>query len=726
MSAERAGDRRSRPRGATPSRRSASRRAGAARRWTSSWPASSASAASRSTRSRSSTARSGSCSRRAAAACPPARTTRSCARAACSSTGRTRPACCRCATSRTSGAQQARDRPLPPLVRADPAGARGARRRGARASRASAARSPRATSAAPAAATGSGRRPKRVLDALWTSGQLAIAGRKGVERRYDAARARAARRGARRAPSRRSRRARRAARSSAPCAPAASRSEARVSRLLPRARASAARSRRRSSELVADGVLERAAHARARRRLARAGRGRRARDRGRRPRRRGAFLLSPFDNLLWDRVEAERAVRLRAPARDLQAGRTSASTATTCCRCSTAPTIVGRIDVKADRKAGIAAGPGGALAEAADGRARCARRSARLAHALGLERSEIQMEFETRAIHAGQEPDPLTGSVNVPIYQTQHLRAGRRRCRCAAATTTRARSTRRARRSSSASRRSRAASTASASPRAWARRPRSWSSSRPGTRTVAINDVYGGTYRLFSKLLRPEGLRLRVRRPRPTRASRAIAFERPPTSSGSRRRPTRCSRSSTSPRSPSARTPPARSLVVDNTFASPYLQQPLALGADIVVHSTTKYIGGHSDVVGGVAGHERRRRSRERLHFLQNSHGRGAGAARLLPHAARRRRRSRCAWSATATTPSAIARWLDRVAGRLAGPLPGPRRRIPGHEVARRQMRRFGGMIAFRVHGGRAAADAGARRHRACGRSARASAASRA
>ena len=70
--------------------------------------------------------------------------------------------------------------------------------------------------------------------------------------------------------------------------------------------------------------------------------------------------------------------------------------------------------------------------------------------------------------------------------------------------------------------------------------------------------------------------------------------------SGSRRRPIRCCRSSTSPPSPSWRTRHGAMLAVDNTFASPYLQQPLALGADLVVHSTTKYLGGHSDVVGGA------------------------------------------------------------------------------------------------------------------------------
>ena len=90
--------------------------------------------------------------------------------------------------------------------------------------------------------------------------------------------------------------------------------------------------------------------------------------------------------------------------------------------------------------------------------------------------------------------------------------------------------------------------------------------------------------------------------------------------------------------------------VVDNTFATPYLQQPLALGADIVVHSTTKYLGGHSDVVGGFAGVNDGALA-ERLGFLQNAAGAVPGPDGLLPRAAGPQDAAACGWTATAPTP---------------------------------------------------------------------------
>ena len=144
-------------------------------------------------------------------------------------------------------------------------------------------------------------------------------------------------------------------------------------------------------------------------------------------------------------------------------------------------------------------------------------------------------------------------------------------------------------------------------------------------------------------------------------------------------------------------------VVVDNTFASPYLQQPLALGADIVVHSTTKYIGGHSDAVGGIAITSDDDR-REALVFLQNSIGSVPGPVDcfLTLRGAKTlaiRMREHCANAA-------------RIAAFLTGAPAVSEVLYPGleshanHDVAARQMRDFGGMISFRVHGGRAAADA--------------------
>ena len=144
-------------------------------------------------------------------------------------------------------------------------------------------------------------------------------------------------------------------------------------------------------------------------------------------------------------------------------------------------------------------------------------------------------------------------------------------------------------------------------------------------------------------------------------------------------------------------------LVVDSTFASPYLQQPLVLGADLVVHSTTKYIGGHSDVVGGFVG-TRNAAVAERLHFVQNGVGAVPGpvdcfltlrgvktlAVRMERHCANARQ----IVEHLVTHPAVREVFYPGLPNH------------PGYEAAARQMADFGGMISFRVHGGRAGADA--------------------
>jgi len=208
--------------------------------------------------------------------------------------------------------------------------------------------------------------------------------------------------------------------------------------------------------------------------------------------------------------------------------------------------------------------------------------------------------FSTRAIHAGQDPDPTTGSVIPPIYATSTFaqdgvggtRGGYEYSRTR---------TRRAPRWRSAWRRWRAAATES-----------SFGSGMSATDTLSVaggaapgdhllipHDAYGGTFRLVDKVLSAWGIEytpVDLSDPAATRAAL-----RPAT------RMVWCE----SPTNPLlgiadiaaladlAHTAGAK-LVVDNTFASPYLQTPLALGADVVVHSTTKYLGGHSDVVGGA------------------------------------------------------------------------------------------------------------------------------
>ena len=142
-------------------------------------------------------------------------------------------------------------------------------------------------------------------------------------------------------------------------------------------------------------------------------------------------------------------------------------------------------------------------------------------------------------------------------------------------------------------------------------------------------------------------------------------------------------------------------VVVDNTFATPWIQQPLALGADIVVHSTTKYLGGHSDVIGGFAA-TNDPRSAERIGFVQNAAGAVPGpldcylvqrGVMTLPL----RMERHCA-NALAVVDMLRA---HRAVGQVLHPSLASH---PGHDVARRQMRAFGGMVSFTVHGGEQAA----------------------
>jgi cystathionine gamma-synthase len=210
------------------------------------------------------------------------------------------------------------------------------------------------------------------------------------------------------------------------------------------------------------------------------------------------------------------------------------------------------------------------------------------------------MEFETRAIHAGQEPDPLTGAVNVPIYQTSTyaqdgvgaMRGGHDYARTINPTRT-------ALEECLASLEQAEHGLAFASGMSAIAAVLELVS--PGQLTMAVNDVYGGTYRLFSKVLAPKGYRFAYADLATPTGLSEIATQRPDMVWIE------------TPTNPLLKVLDIRAiadathnvgglLVVDNTFASPYLQQPLELGADIVVHSTTKYIGGHSDVVGGFAG----------------------------------------------------------------------------------------------------------------------------
>jgi cystathionine beta-lyase/cystathionine gamma-synthase len=299
------------------------------------------------------------------------------------------------------------------------------------------------------------------------------------------------------------------------------------------------------------------------------------------------------------------------------------------------------------------------------------------------------MDFETRAIHEGQEPDPTTGAIITPIYQTSTYvqdavgeHKGYDYSRVANPTRT-------------------ALQTALASLEG-ADHGIAFASGLgatttlmhlvdPGQRVVLIADVYGGVYRMTSQVYEPKGYLFDYvpadefpnLRDHLDDNTRIVWIE--------------------SPSNPLLNVIDIRAaaeaahefgaiVVVDNTFATPYLQQPLELGADVVVHSTTKYLGGHSDVIGGFAATNDPTIA-ERLYFLQKSLGavpspfdcwlvlRGIKTLAV-------RMRQHC------ENATQVALWLERheLVERVLYPgLPSH----PNHTVAARQMRDFGGMVSF-------------------------------
>jgi cystathionine beta-lyase/cystathionine gamma-synthase len=302
------------------------------------------------------------------------------------------------------------------------------------------------------------------------------------------------------------------------------------------------------------------------------------------------------------------------------------------------------------------------------------------------------MDFETRAIHDGQEPDPATGAITVPIYQTSTYvqeavgqNKGYDYSRVANPTRT-------ALQLCLASLEGAEHGVAFASGLAATTTLMHLVS--PGDRIVCVNDVYGGVYRMFSQVYAPKGYDFTYLSAgelgggladRLDERTRIVWIETP-----------------TNPllnvvdirSAADAAHAAGASVVVDNTFATPYLQRPLELGADVVVHSTTKYLGGHSDLVGGFAATNDPTIA-ERLLFLQKSLGAVPGpfdswlVLRGLKTLAVRMRRH--------------CENARRVAGFLQGHeaveqvlYPGLESH-PGHETARRQMRDFGGMISFLV-----------------------------
>jgi cystathionine gamma-lyase len=302
--------------------------------------------------------------------------------------------------------------------------------------------------------------------------------------------------------------------------------------------------------------------------------------------------------------------------------------------------------------------------------------------------------FATLAIHAGQDADPATGATVVPIYATstytqaapgqhkgyEYSRSGN--------------PTRTALESCLAALEGGERGLAFAS--GLAATTATLSLFKPGDEVAAAADLYGGTYRLLERVFKPWGLVARYTDdPSPDGFARILT---PKTKLVWIETPTNpllqlLDISAIAQLAHKA----GAFLAVDNTFASPYLQQPLHLGADLVVHSTTKYLGGHSDVVGGaVIG---RKDLLGSIAFYQNAAGGVPGpfdawltlrgiktlAVRMERHCENARK---------------LAPWLaenPRVERVYYPGLPSH----PGHELAKRQMRDFGGMISVRIKGGK-------------------------
>ncbi|TVT50556.1 cystathionine gamma-synthase [Amycolatopsis rhizosphaerae] len=309
--------------------------------------------------------------------------------------------------------------------------------------------------------------------------------------------------------------------------------------------------------------------------------------------------------------------------------------------------------------------------------------------------------FETRAIHAGQQPDPRTGAVIVPIYQTstyaQDGVGGTREGDYEYSRT--ANPTRTALEQQLASlegaRHGLAFASGMAASDAVLR-----STVRPGDHLVLGNDAYGGTFRLIDKVLTAWGVTYTVADLADVDAVRAAV--RPETKLIWCESPSNplLGIADLSALAGVAHDNGAR-LVVDNTFATPYLQTPLALGADIVVHSTTKYLGGHSDVVGGAV-LTNEDEVREQLFFLRNAAGAVPGAfdawltLRGIKTLAVRMERhcdnAELVAEALAAHPKVAQVYYPGLESH------------PGHETAAKQMRRFGGMVSFRHADGEQAA----------------------
>jgi cystathionine gamma-lyase len=297
------------------------------------------------------------------------------------------------------------------------------------------------------------------------------------------------------------------------------------------------------------------------------------------------------------------------------------------------------------------------------------------------------MKFATRAIHAGQDPDPTTGATIVPIYQTStytQTRVGEHKGFDYSRTIN---PTRLALERQLAS--LEGARFASAFASGMAATSAVLGLLGTGDHVVVSDDLYGGTYRLFARVLERYGITFEYVDMSDPAAVRAAVT--PATKLFWVETPTNPLLRIVDIAAIASLRRPEQLLVVDNTFATPYFQQPLALGAQIVVHSTTKYIGGHSDVVGGVAITDDPE-LHERIKFQQNAVGGVPGptdawltmrGAKTLALRMREHERNAQAVAEFLASRSDVARVY----------YPGLPSH-PQHELAKRQMSGFGGMVS--------------------------------
>jgi cystathionine beta-lyase/cystathionine gamma-synthase len=299
------------------------------------------------------------------------------------------------------------------------------------------------------------------------------------------------------------------------------------------------------------------------------------------------------------------------------------------------------------------------------------------------------MGFSTDAVHAGQEPDPTTGAVTIPIYQTSTYvqeELGKHKGFEYARTQN---PTRFALEKNLAVLERGARGFAFAS--GMAAITAVGTLLKQGDHVVASNNMYGGTYRLFEKVLAPYGLSFSY-----VNTGDLAAVEKafkPTTRILFMETPTNPSMIISDLRALAKMTRSKNALlVVDNTFMTPYFQRPLELGAHLVVHSTTKYLNGHSDMVGGVVISNDEAAS-ERLQFVQNAAGAVPGpfdcwlCLRGVKTLALRMERHE-------QNARAIAEWLSNQPKLKRILYPGLKNH-PGHELHKSQASGFGGMIAF-------------------------------